>query len=97
MLPYNNQMRYTSLNISSRRKHTRKKDGKKVYSKNCNSILTFDIEVTSAWLENGKVIQYRKGMSNEYWNGLEPLSLPYIWQFSCDGVVYYGRELRDFE
>ena len=90
-------MRYTSLNISSRRKHTRKKDGKKVYSKNCNSILTFDIEVTSAWLENGKVIQYRKGMSNEYWNGLEPLSLPYIWQFSCDGVVYYGRELRDFE
>ena len=38
MLPYNNQMRYTSLNISSRRKHTRKKDGKKVYSKNCNSI-----------------------------------------------------------
>lgn len=60
------------------------------------SILTFDIEVSSGWLENGKVIGYTKGKSAEYWNELIPLALCYIWQFSCDGEVYYGRELRDF-
>lgn len=74
-----------------------KKKGKSVCTTYCNSILTFDIEVTSAWLENGKVIGYKKGKSADYWNNLQPLALPYIWQFSCDGVVYYGRELWDFE
>lgn len=62
----------------------------------CNSIMVLDIEVTSAWLDGDKVIGYTKGKSAEYWNDLEPLALPYIWQFSCDGVVYYGREWSDF-
>ena len=74
-----------------------KKKGKTVYTVHSNSILTFDIEVTSAWLENGKVIGYSKGKDADYWNSLQPLALPYIWQFSCDGTVYYGREFRDFE
>lgn len=74
-----------------------KKKGKTVYTVHSNSILTFDIEVTSAWLENGKVIGYSKGKEADYWNSLQPLALPYIWQFSCDGTVYYGREIRDFE
>ena len=62
-----------------------------------NSIMVLDIEVTSAWIdENDTVIGYRTGMPVEYWNDKIPLALPYIWQFSCDGVVYYGREFRDF-
>ena len=62
----------------------------------CNSIMTLDIEVTSAWLEGNTVIGYTKGKDVEYWNNLTPLALPYIWQFSCDGIVYYGREWSDF-
>lgn len=62
----------------------------------CDSVLTFDIEVTSAWVENNKLIGYRKGESAEYWNSLQAIALPYIWQFSCDDNVYYGRELWDF-
>ena len=96
MIEYTNQMQITDLDIEIHRSHHKKKNGKSSITKYCNSIMTFDIEVSSAWLENGKVIPYRKGESADYWNNLQPLALCYIWQFSCDGVVYYGRELRDF-
>lgn len=75
--------------------HHKKKEGK--YYKRCLDILTFDIEVTSAWIdEAGNVIGYEKGKDSEYWNSLQPLALCYIWQFSINDKVYYGRELRDF-
>lgn len=61
------------------------------------NILTFDIETTSAWRDkSGNIEGYHPGESDEYWNSLESCSLCYIWQFSIDGVVYYGRELREF-
>ena len=94
MIPYTGQLRDYSFD---KEKVVTKKKGKQTVTYYCNSILTFDIEVSSAWLEDGKVIGYRKGETAEYWNSLQPLALPYIWQFSCDGVVYYGRELWDFE
>lgn len=94
MIPYTGQLKDYSFDTETVRQ---KKNGKSVYTTYCNSIMTFDIEVTSAWLEDGKVIGYRKGESADYWNSLQPLALPYIWQFSCDGTVYYGRELWDFE
>ena len=93
---YNGQMRERPLDIERHRKHHKQKKGKSSTTLYCNSILTFDIEATSAWLENGEVIGYRKGQEADYWNSLIPLALPYLWQFSCDGVVYYGREFRDF-
>ena len=61
----------------------------------CKDIIVLDIEVTSAWVENGNVIGYRKGMDAEYWNSLIPLALPYIWQISYNDKVYYGREFED--
>lgn len=97
MLLYNGQLKDKQLDIETRKAHKKDKNGKYPVKKFCNSIFTFDIEVTSAWLENGKVIPYRKGESSEYWNSLEALSLPYIWQFSCDGTVYYGREFSEFK
>ena len=98
MILYDHQMRNAPLDVEKHRKHHKQKNGKSAITKYSNSIMTFDIEVTSAFLdENGKVIPYRKGESAEYWNSLQPLALCYIWQFSCDGIVYYGRELRDFE
>lgn len=97
MIPYSGQLKTYPFTIDRHRRHHKQKDGSNPTIKYCESILTFDIEVSSAWLENGEVIGYRKGESAEYWNSLEPLALPYIWQFSCDGKVYYGRELVDFE
>ncbi len=93
---YSGQMRERPIDIERHRKHHKQKKGKSSTTLYCNSILTFDIEATSAWLENGKVIGYRKGQDADYWNSLIPLALPYLWQFSCDGIVYYGREFRDF-
>lgn len=95
MKKYEHQLLNKQYNIETRKTYT-KKNGLKI-NQYCNDIMTFDIEVTSAWLNNGKVIGYRKGKDNEYWNNLTPLCLPYIWQFSFNQDVYYGRELRDFE
>lgn len=96
MIPYNGQLKEFDYDIETHKSHHKNKNGVYKVTKYCNNIFTFDIECSSAWLENGKVIGYRKGETNDYWNNLQSLSLCYIWQFSCDGVVYYGRELRDF-
>ena len=62
----------------------------------CTDILCLDIETTSAWIdENGKVIPYSFWRDVEYWNSLQPLSLPYIWMLSINDTVYYGREFSD--
>lgn len=95
METYVEQMKHQIYNIETKRTYNKKKGS--ITKKYCNDILTFDIEVTSAWLENGKIIGYKKGYDNDYWNDLIPLALPYLWQFSFNDKVYYGRELREFE
>lgn len=87
-----------NFNIDTKVTHTKVEDRKtdKYKRKICNDIFTFDIEVTSAWLEDGHVIGYRKHMPEEYWNSLEPVSLCYIWMFGVNDTVIYGRELEEF-
>lgn len=98
MEKYTSQMQNVEYDIELHRTKARRKGEKTKITKYCNDILTLDIEVTSAWIdEKGEVIGYRKGELEEYWNGLEKLALPYIWQFSFNENVYYGREWRDFE
>lgn len=92
---YAHQFRDYPFSMEVVKSHHKTKDGYKTETYN-NSIITFDIETTSAWIENGKVIGYATGRTEEYWNNLEPIALCYIWQCSCDGTVYYGRELKDF-
>ena len=53
-----------------------------------DDILTFDIEVTSAWLKDGKLIPYEPGHDAEYWNDMQRYAIPYIWQFSMNDTVY---------
>lgn len=97
MRKYTNQAKKIEYNIRKERKsHHKLKDGGYRYEKYNDTIITFDIECSSGWLEDGKVIGYRKGMDAEYWNSLQPVSLCYIWQCSIDGKVYYGRELKTF-
>lgn len=66
------------------------------FSEVSDDILTFDIEVSSAWLDGGKPIPYHPFETEEYWNSRASVSLCYIWQFSFNGEVYYGRELYEF-
>ena len=68
--------------------------GEKV--KKCLDIFTFDIEVTSAWMDHGKLIAYEAGHDADFWNYKDKYALPYIWQFSYNDKVYYGRELQSF-
>ena len=90
---YKGQLKNYKFNCDKYRNHNKKNGGIKLFS---NDVLTFDIEVSSAWLEDGKVIGYKKGLDSDYWNNLTPLALCYIWQFSIEGKVYYGRELYEF-
>lgn len=94
---YSGQLNKYEYNIITKKAHSKNKKGEYAVKELCENIFTFDIETTSAWLENGKIIGYKKGKSAEYWNSLRPISLCYIWQFSVDDTVYYGRNLKDFK
>lgn len=72
-----------------------KKD--KDYEFECDDILTLDIETTSAWIkDDGEIIPYHPNEDEGYWNTKTPISLCYIWQFSFNETVYYGRDFKDF-
>ena len=96
MEKYEGQMKDVSYNIEKKRSYTKSHGNVNHYY--CNDIMVLDIEVTSAWITpKGKIIGYEKGKDSDYWNELEHLSLCYIWQFSFNDKVYYGREFREFE
>lgn len=93
MIEYNGQLRQYKFNTHIKRNH-HDKEKNKTY---CDDIFTFDIETTSAWInEHGNVIRYRPGRAGDYWNDLRSLSLCYIWQAGVNNTVYYGRELSGF-
>ena len=92
MVKYKGQLKDAKLNIVKKRKGR-----KKITEKRCLDIFTFDIEVTSYWItDSGKIIGYTPGKSVDYWNSLERGSVPYIWQFSYNDKVFYGREIKSF-
>lgn len=98
---YTEQLQNFKFNIKTTSGGARVKgSNKKVYKRNkprMLDILTFDVENTNAWLDDsGNVIGYEKGHSADYWNSKTALSLVYIWQFSINDTVYYGRELEEF-
>ena len=97
MIKYTDQLKDFKWNITTKKSHHKGKDGKYKTEKYLNDIITFDIECTSAWInEAGKIITYEKGKGNDYWNNLQPFALCYLWQCSVNDTVYYGRELESF-
>ena len=99
MLLYDHQLREAKFNITEKRVHHKRKDGKKKSDirRQCFDIFTFDIEVTSGWLKDDNTITgYYPGMPEDYWNNMQPFALCYLWQFSFNDQVYYGRDLKDF-
>lgn len=93
---YKHQLLDEEFNIRRTVTKAHKKGEKSKVKYFCDDIFTFDIEVSSAWIKDDKVIGYHTGETAEYWNDLQPLALCYIWQFSFNDKVYYGRELTDF-
>lgn len=85
---------YANYNGKLNKRIERYKNGKKKIF--CTDIVCLDIETTSAWIDSdGNVIPYEFGHDSDYWNGLQPISLPYIWMLSINDTVYYGREFTD--
>lgn len=74
-----------------------------------DTIYTFDIETTSLFNfeqlriepeglymdDNWQVFDYSK--SKDDYKSIDKIAVPYIWQFSIEDTVYYGREFMDFE
>lgn len=80
-------------------KHIPEIEGKR--KKFDNTIYTFDIETTSYLILDGKIIPAinYKDLSKEEQERCEYKSCMYIWQFSINDIVYYGRtwdELKIF-
>lgn len=92
MIYYSGQLKDASFNIVKKRKGRKKKTVKR-----CMDIFTLDCEVSSAWMDQGGLIGYEPGHDADYWNDKDKFSLPYIWQFSFNDIVYYGRELFEFK
>lgn len=65
---------------------------KEMYDSN---VYTFDIETTSCFIENGKPIMFDYDNPDKF-TELEKIAICYIWQFSINDIVFYGRNLTDF-
>ena len=99
MIKYSGQLKDKKLyNVEKVRKHreSKSRNFKPKYNSRCHDIFTLDIECTSAWIQpDGKIIRYTKGISEKDYNSFIPLAIPYIWQFSFNDTVYYGRYFDD--
>lgn len=63
-----------------------------------NNVFCFDIETTSAWINTDlDIIPFQKSIDKEEYKKYVPLSLVYIWQFSVNDRVFYGRTLDEFK
>ena len=62
-----------------------------------DTIYVFDIETTSLFNINGKYQTFDFSKEPSFYDGVDKVSLCYIWMFGIEDQVYYGRELRDFE
>lgn len=75
----------------------------------CDNIMCFDIETTTAFHVNNEWISFdiekvisedkKNRTVNKYrmeYKNAEKLAICYIWQFSIDDNIFYGRHLQDF-
>ena len=62
-----------------------------------NDIYTFDIETSSLFYLDGEFKEFDYNLPPERYKDIEKVSVPYIWMFSVNETVYYGREFMDFE
>lgn len=82
---------YTEYNWYQLEKLTIKKNGE-FYD---NNIYTFDTECTSIYKIDGKWVSNNMSISN--YDGLSRYGIMYIWQFSINKDVLYGRTYEELE
>ena len=63
----------------------------------CNNIFTFDIERSTAFYINGRWQAFDKSLDKSVYKECPKLAWCYIWQFSIDEEVVYGRRLEEFK
>lgn len=69
---------------------------KKEHKHTTEDIYCLDIEVSSFWIDKyNTIIEYDKNLSDDFYNNCKKGSCVYIWQFSIDEVIYYGREFNE--
>lgn len=61
-----------------------------------DNLCTFDIEVSTGFLNNGRLEPFDRGKPTEYYKNLKPYSLMYLWNMCIDGYLFSGRSLEDF-
>ena len=73
----------------------RKSRAKKVY---IQDIFTFDTETTSLFrFKDGRTIPFDKTKDKTFYKQLEKVGICYIWSFSWNEKVFYGRYLHEFK
>lgn len=61
-----------------------------------DTIFCLDIEVSSFWIdEKNNIIEYDNTLTDDFYNKCKKGSCVYIWQFSIEDTIYYGREFND--
>ena len=61
-----------------------------------NNIYTFDIETTSIFERDGEVFLFDYSKKPDYYKDCEKCGFMYIWQFSINSDVVYGRTWEQF-
>lgn len=63
-----------------------------------DDIMCFDIETSSAFLHKDSVtLEPYLGKSKKYYEDCKKFSICYVWQFSINDNVFWGRTLEDFK
>lgn len=76
-----------------------KKKGNK-YNKTCfysDTIYTFDIETSNLFRINNEWSLFDYSKNKKFYTNVDKIGIPYVWQFSINDNVYFGREFMDFE
>lgn len=62
-----------------------------------NDILAFDIETSSLFKINNKWQSFDYSKDNDFYKNVEKYSYCYLWAFSYNQKVYYGRSIKEFK
>lgn len=63
-----------------------------------DDIMCFDIETTSGFLhKDSDTIEPYSGKSKKYYEDCKKFAICYVWQFSINDNVFWGRTLEDFK
>lgn len=63
-----------------------------------DDIMCFDIETSSGFLhKNSDTLEPYLGKSKKYYEDCKKFSICYVWQFSINDNVFWGRTLEDFK